>query len=151
MKTYKRTLFSLIKGVILAPFTGLFIFIIAQILLPVPVCAVLGVAAAAIIVYISVFSENIYFELDDDGTFRYFKMGTLKNTIKLSDYRIGYYRKTERGIFGLNNIALKLFDSEDQETNIEAGPLGTTQFDKMFAEMEKFAIKDIETLDPGKK
>ena len=150
MKTYKRTLFSLIKGVILAPFSGLFVFILAQIIFPVPLCAIIGIAVAAIIVYISVFGENILFELDDDGTFRYYKMGKLKNTYKLQEYRIGYYRKTERGILGLNNIDLKLQDSKGEEQSIESGPLGTTQFDEMFAEMEKHAIQDIETLEAGK-
>ena len=150
MKVYKRTLFSMIKGIIIAPFGGLFVFIIGQIFLPVPLCAVLGVITAAIILYISVFSENIYFELDDDGTFRYFKMGALKNTFKLSDFRIGYYRKTEWGILGLNNIDLKIADANGEVTEIDAGPLGTAQFDKMFEEMEKYAIKDIETLSAGK-
>jgi hypothetical protein len=141
----------MIKGIIVAPFGGLFVFLLAQILLPVPLCAVLGVAVTAIIVYIAVFSENIYFELDNDGTFRYFKKGTLQNTFELSKYRTGYYRRTEWGIFGSNDIKLKLLDAEGKETGIDAGPLGTAQFDEMFKEMGKYAIKDVEVLDAEKK
>jgi hypothetical protein len=146
MQIYKRTSFSLIKGLITVPFSGLFVFIVAQIFLPVAVCAFLGVAAAAAIAYITVFSEAIHFELDDDGTLRYFKRGNLQNTYELSKYRLGYHRKTEWGILGNNNIQLKFMDTNGQETDIEAGPLGTTQFDEMFAAMEKHAIQDVEQL-----
>jgi hypothetical protein len=142
----------MIKGIIIAPFGGLLIFVLAQIFLPpFPLCAVLGVAAAVIIVYITVISENIYFELDDDGTFRYFKKGTLQNTFELSKYRTGYYRRTEWGLFGSTDINLKLRDAEGEETEIDAGPLGRARFEEMYKEMEKYAIKDIEVLDAGEK
>jgi hypothetical protein len=111
----------------------------------------LGVAAAAAIAYISIFSEAIHFELDDDGAFRYFKRANLQSTYDLSKYRLGYYRRTERGILGNNNIQLKLIDTEGKESEIDAGPLGTTQFDEMFAAMEKYAIQDVEQLSADKK
>jgi hypothetical protein len=139
-------MFSLVKGLITVPFGGLVIFIIAQIFLPVPICGVLGVVAAAAIAYITVFSEAIYFELDDDGTLRYFKRGTLQNTYELSKYRVGYHRKTEWGILGNNDIQLKFLDTAGKESELDAGPLGTTQFDEMFAAMEEHAIKDVEQL-----
>jgi hypothetical protein len=141
----------MIKGIILSPLSGILVFLLARIFLPVPLCAVLGIVAAALLMYMAVFSENIYFELDDDGTFRYFKTGTLKNTFDLSKCRIGYYRRTERGIFGNNNIDLKILDAEGKETGIEAGPLGTGQFEDMFEEMEKYAIKNVEVLEAAEK
>jgi hypothetical protein len=150
MKIYKRTLFSLIKGIVIAPLSGILVFILAQIFLSVPLCAVLGIATAGALLYMTVFSENIYFELGDSGTFRYFKKGTLKNTFDLSKCRIGYYRRTEWGIFGNNDIDLKILDAEGKETGIEAGPLGTAQFEDMFEEMEKFTVNDIEVLDAAK-
>jgi hypothetical protein len=151
MKTYKRTLFSLIKGLITVPFGGLFVFIVAQIFLPVAVCGVLGVVAAAAIAYISIFSEAIHFELDDDGTLRYFKRGRLQSTYELAKYSVGYHRKTEWGILGNNNIRLKFLDTGGKESELDAGPLGTTQFNKMFAAMEGYAINDVEQLTTGKK
>jgi len=151
MQVYKRTTFSMLKGIIIAPFSGIVLFIVAQILLPTLVCAVLGVAAAALIVYITVFSENIYFELDDDGVFRYFKKGTLQNTLDLSKYKVGYHRKTDWGILGNNDIRLQFLSAEGEESEIDAGPLGTTQFNEMFESMEKYAIKDVEVLAAGKK
>jgi hypothetical protein len=152
MQVYKRTLFSMIRGIIVAPFSGLLVFIIAQLIFPslLPLCAIIGVLVAALIVYIAVFSENIYFELEDDGTFRYYKKGVLQTTYELARYRIGYHRKTEWGLLGNNDIRLKFLDDAGEETEIDAGPLGTTQFDDMFASMEKYAIKDIETLSAGK-
>ena len=151
MHTYKRTMFTFMKGIIATPFSALVAFIITQIFLPVPVCAVLGIAVGLALAYLTIFSENIYFELDENGSFRYFKNGKLRNEFELSKYRIGYYRKTESGFLGNVDIDLKLMDSEGEETSIDAGPLGTPQFDEMFEQMEKFAIKDIEVLDAEKK
>jgi hypothetical protein len=151
MQTYKRTLFTLIKGLITAPFGGLFVFIVAQFFLPATICGILGVVAAAAIAYITIFSEAIHFELDDDGALRYFKKGNLQSTYELSKYRIGYHRRTEWGILGNNNIRLKFMDTAGTESELDAGPLGTTQFDEMFAAMEKYAIQDVEQLPAGKK
>jgi len=151
MQTYKRTMFSLIKGIIATPFTALVVFLITQIFLPVPICAVLAIAAGLVLAYLTIFSENINFELEENGSFRYFKNGKLQNEFELPKYRIGYYRKTELGFLGNVDIDLKLVDSEGEETVIDAGPLGTPQFDEMFARMEKFAIRDIEVMNAEKK
>jgi hypothetical protein len=153
MKTYKRTPFSMIQGLIVTPFGALAVFIISQVL-PIPLwfSVILGIAAGAFLAYSNILSENIYFELDDNGTFRYFQRGKLKNTFELSQYSAGYHRRTEHGILGNNNIRLKLLNTSGEETEIDAGPLGTTQFNEMFAEMEKFSIKnEVEVLEAGKK
>jgi hypothetical protein len=141
----------MIKGIILAPFAGLAVFVLGQIILPFPLCIVLGLAAAAFIVHTTVLGEDIYFELDDNGLFRYFCRKKEKNTFELSKFHLGYFRKTEWGILGNNTIRLKLVNQEGEETEIDAGPLGTTQFYKMFEEIEKFAIKDTEVLEAAKK
>jgi hypothetical protein len=151
MEVYKRTVFSMIKGIIISPLSGILVFLLAQIFLPIPLCVVLGIATAAALIYMTVFSENIYFELEDDGTFRYFEKGSLKNTFELSKCRIGYYRKTEWGIFGSTDINLNILDTGGEETGIDAGPLGAGQFEGMFKEMEKYAIKDVEVLEAEKK
>ncbi|MDR1315947.1 MAG: hypothetical protein LBK13_03645 [Spirochaetales bacterium] len=151
MNVYTRTQFGTIKAVIIAPFTGILVFVLTRIFLPVPLCVVLGLAATVIVVCIAVFSGNIYFELGEYGTFRYFKRGTLRNTFELPKYRIGYYCKTKRGIFGNHHIELKLFDAAGEETDIDAGPLGTARFEEMFEKMEKYAITDAEVLDAEKK
>ena len=151
MQVYKRTMFSMIKGIIIAPFTGLLVFILAQLLLPVPVCIILGLAAAGTLVYMALISENIYFELDDNGAFRYYQKGSLKNTFDLGTCRIGYKRKTEWGFLGNNDIKLQIIDGANEEIFIDSGPLGTTQFHAMFERMEKYAIPDTETLKAEQK
>jgi hypothetical protein len=144
-------MFSFIKGIVATPFTALVVFIITQIFLPVYICVILGIAAGLVLAYLTIFSENISFELDGNGFFSYFKNGRLQKKFELSKYRVGYYRETESGFLGNVDIDLKLMDSEGEETIIDAGPLGTSQFDKMFEQMEKFAIKDIEVLSAEKK
>ena len=142
MRTYKRSTFSLVKSIVQAPLSGVLVFFIAQIFLPVLVCLILGLAAAAILLYMAFFSEHIFFELEDDGVFRYFKRGRPENTFDLKSLRIGYYRKSESGFFGNHDINLRILDGEGKEINIDAAPLGVTGFHEMFEEMQKFAIKD---------
>jgi hypothetical protein len=142
MQTYKRSTFGLVKSIVQAPLSGVLVFFITQIFLPGPVCLILGLAVAAILLYMAFFSENIFFELEDDGVFRYFKGGKPENTFNLKNCRIGYYRRSESGFSGNHNINLHILDGEGQEADIDAAPLGATGFHEMFEEMQKFAIKN---------
>ena len=151
MQTYKRSTFSFGKSIVQAPLSGVLVFFIAQFFLPVPACLILGLAAAAILLYMAFFSENIFFELEDDGVFRYFKRGKPENTFDLKNCRIGYYRKSESGFSGNHDINLHILDGEGKEVNIDAAPLGATGFHEMFGEMQKFAIKDEPIRAGGKK
>jgi hypothetical protein len=132
----------MVKSIVQAPLSGVLVFFITQIFLPVPVCLILGLAAAGILLYMAFFSENIFFELEDDGVFRYFKRGRPENTFDLKNCRIGYYRKSESGFSGNHDINLRILDGEGNEASIDAAPLGVTGFYEMFEEMQKFAIKD---------
>jgi hypothetical protein len=150
LQPYKRTTFSLIRGIIVSPFSGLLVFIVGQIFLPVWLCAVAGVIVTGAIAYLAIFSENIYCELDDNGAFRFFQKGRLTNSFELGKCRIGYKRKTEWGLLGNNDIKLQIIDDKNEETFLDASPLGTSQFNDMFAAMEKHAIQDTEALSAGK-
>jgi hypothetical protein len=84
MKIYKRSLFELGKGMVIALFTGAAAYIITGIFtgsalfsLGIPILVTLS------ILYITVFSEDIYFELEPDGLFRYYKRRILQNTFNL--------------------------------------------------------------------
>ena len=151
MQTYKRTTFSLIRGIVISPFGGLLVFFVGQIFLPVWICAILAVIVTGAIAYIAIFSENIYCELDDSGSFRFFQKGSLKNTFELGTCRIGYRRKTEWGIFGNNDIKLQIIDDKNEETFLDMSPLGTTQFNDMFEAMQQHVIRDTEILSAGQK
>jgi hypothetical protein len=146
METYKRSTFNLVRSILIAPFTGIVAYIIAQVFLPERVSFFLGMAAGAVLLYMAFFSENIRFELDDDGVFRYVKRGRLENSFALGSCKIGYRRKSQSGILGNNDINLKILDGEGKETDLDASPIGTDQFMGMFEKMEKYAIKDEEPI-----
>jgi hypothetical protein len=142
MWTYKRSTLGLVKSIVQAPLSGVLVFFITQMFLPLPVCLILGLAAAAILLYMAFFSENIFFELEDDGVFRYYKRGRPEHTFDLTNCRIGYYRKSESGFAGSHDINLHILDGEGNEANIDAAPLGVTGFHEMFEAMGQFALKD---------
>jgi hypothetical protein len=146
METYKRTTFNLVKSILIAPVTGIVVYMIAGLFLPESIGLLLGAAAGAVLLYMALFSESIHFELDDDGAFRYVKRGRLENSFALGSCRIGYRRKSQSGIFGNNDINLKIFDGEGKETDLDASPIGTVQFMSMFEKMEKYALKDEEPI-----
>jgi hypothetical protein len=152
VKTYKRTVYELIKGFIIAPFTGFAVYIVLGLFvhnvilgLGIPLLIALG------ILYITVFSENIRFELEPDGVFRYYQRSTLQNTFNLKTCYVWYHRKSESGLPPSHDITLKIQDTTtgEGEIGIDCGPLGLNQFDEMFADMEEFAIKDRAVLTAG--
>jgi hypothetical protein len=137
----------MMKSIVIAPLTGGLVYFIAQLFISsLMICLALGMLPAAALLYMALFSENIYFELDDDGSFRYFKRGRQEQSFDLKTCRIGYRRKSESGLFGNHDIDLKISDGEDTETSIDAAPLGVSQFHAMFEDMEEFAIKDDEPI-----
>jgi hypothetical protein len=134
----------MIKGLVIAPFGSGLVTVFAQRFLPLPICVILGIAAAGLVIYVSVFGENIYFELDDNGILRFFRMGKLKKDMDLSRIKISFQRNTATKILGNNTIKLKFVDTTGEKFEVDAGPLGTVQFNEMFAEMKKYTINDDE-------
>jgi hypothetical protein len=97
--------------------------------------------------YITVFSEDIYFELRTDGLFRYYKRRVLQNTFNLKNCYITYRRKSESGFPPTHDITLTIVNADDgEETGLDCSPLGLRQFNEMFREMENFTIKDTAVL-----
>jgi hypothetical protein len=151
MKTYKRTLFELGKGIVIAFFTGAVVYIIVGLFtgsalfgLGIPVLITLA------ILYITVFSEDIYFELEPDGLFRCYKRRILRNTFDLKSCYITYHRKSESGFPPTHDITLTIVDTAlGGEAGLDCSPLGLSQFNEMFAEMENFTIKDTAVLSAG--
>jgi predicted Rdx family selenoprotein len=152
MRTYKRTLFELIKGIVIAPFSAFAAHIILG-LFTSNAIVVLGIPALAglAILYLAVFSENIRFELEPDGVFRYYKRGIPQNTFNLKTCYIWYHRKSEGGFPPSHDITLTVRDTAagEDEIRIDCGPLGLNQFNEMFAGMEEFTMKDKTVLAAG--
>lgn len=137
MQVYKRTLWMLLKGLLLAPFAAAAAYFIGSIFIA---NTTLLLALAALIfvalVYLAIFSENIRFELED-GTLRYYQRGKLRHEFDLDSCAAGYRRKSERGLLGSHDITLEIADlATGQETFLDCSPLGLGGFERMFAAIE---------------
>jgi hypothetical protein len=110
----------------------------------------LGIPALLTIalLYIAIFSEDVFFELEPDGLFRFYKRRILQNTFDLKNCYITYYRKSEGGFPPTHDITLTIMDTagEGDEVSLDCGPLGLNRFTEMWREMENFASKDAEVL-----
>jgi hypothetical protein len=151
MKTYKRSFLELGKGMVIALFTGAAAYFVTGLFigsalfgLGVPILVTLS------ILYITVFSEDIYFELEPDGVFRWYKRRILQNTFNLTQCYIAYHRRSEGGFPPTHNITLTIADTAGGgETGLDCAPLGLRQFNEMFAVMEHFTMKDRAVLSAG--
>jgi hypothetical protein len=149
VKTYKRSIVELIKGIVIALVTGVVASIIiglftSNVLFGLGVPALLAIA----LLYIAIFSEDVFFELEPDGLFRFYKRRILQHSFDLKQCYIGYHRKSEGGFPPTHDITLTILDTagEGEEVSLDCGSLGLNQFTEMWEEMEHFAIKNTEVL-----
>jgi hypothetical protein len=151
MKVYKRTVFSLLVSIIIAPFGGLAAWFIVGIFIKIAaVYYAAGILAFAALLYMAIFSENVYVELDDDGNFRYYKRAALLEEYKISECRVGYRRKSDRSFPVSHDIKLQIIDKNEEEHFIDCSPLGLTQFTELFDELKKLAKEEVEVLSANK-
>jgi hypothetical protein len=134
MQVYKRTVTSLIGGVILSVFGGIVAWVVLQYwVVRNSVIAYAGGAAVFVLfALLQVLGESIYFELEG-GELRYFKRGKLIHDFKLSEYSLRYSMRTQSGLLGSSTIALYFKrEGEERETCIDAGPIGQRRFLRMW-------------------
>lgn len=147
MQVYKRSAWELIKGLVMAPFGAVLVFVIGGFLTE--NMALLGAIAALVfmlLVYLSVFSENIRFEIED-GELRYYKRGRLKEQYNLRDCQAGYRRRSDRSFPPSHDIKLNLLHvPTGKEYSIDCSPIGVNQFDRMFEEIQKLTGEEPEIL-----
>ncbi|MFV0412912.1 MAG: hypothetical protein ACK5L3_06510 [Oscillospiraceae bacterium] len=158
MQTYKRTTWNLIKGILLAPFAAAGVFLLVAFILQFvnlgnTVWYVLAfglpVLAFAGMLYSAIFSENIRFELDETGNFRYFKREKLLAEYALGSCRLGSTKR--RSGLGSSYISLKILPQNGEMAVIDCEPLGDAVFDRMYAAMQQFAQQPEKTLTAVKK
>jgi hypothetical protein len=152
LKVYKRSLFELVKGIVIAPVTGSAVYIVLGLFISNVIFGIgIPILVALAVLYITVFSEDIHFELEPDGVLRYYKRRVLQNTFNLKNCYVWYHRKSEGGFPPNHDITLKVLDTnaEGGEIWIDCGPLGLAQFNEMYTGMEDFAIKDKTVLSAG--
>ena len=147
MSVYRRSLWGMLKGIIGAPLAGVLVFFVLnmfvrdpRIQLGVPVLVMLA------ILYISIFSENVRFEVDGDGTFRYYKKGKLRETYRMEDCVVGYRRSSDGGLFASHDINLQVLTADGRETFIDCSPIGPRRFEQMYQQLRAHTSEGPEVL-----
>ena len=145
MKVYKRSLWSMLFSILLAPCAAVVVYIALNFFINtfwILICA--SALAFIILLYMAVFSENIRFELDDNGKMRYFKKGILKNTYELEQYLLSYHSKNGGGG---TNITLHFHHIDSgKEESIDCSPLGKSCFADFYAEIKAYTKEQPEVL-----
>ena len=135
----------MIKGLLMAPCAAVVAFIGLNIFISDPLF-LLGIPALIFLalLYMAIFSENIHFELEDDGILRYYKRSKLKNTYNLETCLVGYHSKSDGTS---TDIAMHIHDMlNDTEEIIDCSPIGEKQFQNMYARLKGHTKEEPEVL-----
>ena len=145
MQVYRRSLLVMLKGFLMAPCSAVLVYFVLNIFVD-STLILFGVSVLvfAVLLYVAVFSENIRFELDEDGTLRYFQKGRLKKTYKLEEYLLGYYSKSDRLT---TDITLRILHAESgEEESLDCSPLGERNFHNLFTSIKAHTKEEPEVL-----
>jgi len=146
MKVYKRSAWTLIKGLISAPFAGFVAAIIVSFFANGIYPIIAGAVIFILVCISSIFSENVRFELNDTEL-RHFRGRKLKGTYKFDRIVVGYHSRSQRGLLGDNDIQLIIRTAETgRETQLDCSPLGAKRFYEMFAILEDKCLNEPERL-----
>ena len=131
--TFKRSAISLIWSLILAVGGSVAIFFLSLIFFDEITVINFVIAGAILLVmgYMSIFSENISFELSG-SSFKYFKRGKLKKELDLKKYTAGYKTRHSEGTADDLSLYLSPVDGKGEEIVIDCTPIGTNKFHKMY-------------------
>ena len=145
MKTYKRGILSFIWSLFLAIAAGVFLFFVVGWFTD-NAMIIYGISGAVMLIYLymTVFSENIKFEIEE-GKFRYYKRNKIREDVDLTESYIGYNVKTSDG--SADHIYLYINTTSGEEKSINCTPLGVSKFYKMFDEMKRYAKEDTQKLN----
>jgi len=152
--TYKRTAFNLIKSLLIAPLppaaVGLILLWLLQFFDKLWLFVAMVIAVIAIFVFMlynAIFSDNIRFEITDDGMLNYYQMGKLKKSFDLSVSDCGY-RLVQDANGGTDSLRLRITNAESGSTEIiHCEPLGRRQFSEMFEKLQSFSTVEPEHLN----
>ncbi len=132
-KKYKRSIAHMLVSFVSAPFAGFALAMLASYFLKDVadyVYYAIGGAVCLLIWFITLFSENISFEIE--GTkLRYYKGSKLLKEYELEGAEIGYNIKQSRSTDRVN-----LHINGD---TIDCAPLGIGKFESMYADLEDIA------------
>ena len=136
MKTFKRNMFGLLKGLAISVFgsaalAALVYMFTAKLVL----CVIIGVALMAILLFITIFKDDIKIELED-GALRYFQRGALKQTVMLDEHMARYHIRESDGSADSINLYFAPKAGGD-ELCLDCEPLGSRQFYALWAALEE--------------
>ena len=153
MTVYKRSLWKLFTSLILAPLAPLAVFFIIMWLLQFfpyewlyYTMYILPIVIFLLILYMTIWSDNIRFIITKDKMLEYYKRGKLVQTFDLATTSIGYHH-VQYTSGGTQKLSLKLIDSHGATTILDCEPLGSSQFHRMFEEMERCCKVEPQHLD----
>ncbi|MDR3313871.1 MAG: hypothetical protein LBS96_05370 [Oscillospiraceae bacterium] len=136
MKVFRRTIFSMIKGLAVAVFgAAAAAVILYAVTVNAALAGLVGVALLAVLLFIVIFSENIRVEVED-GQLRYFQRGKLKTDLRLAEYAVRYVIRSSQGSTDAMNVYFTPLAGGD-EIVIDFDPLGRKQFDALWALLEE--------------
>ena len=145
MQVYRRSLWIMLKGIIMAPCAAVVAYFILNIFIN-NTMAVLGIPALIFIalIYMAIISENIRFELEPNGTMRYFKKGKLRKIYNLEEYLIGYRSQSDGAG---SDITLHIVHAESgTEEHIDCSPIGSRKFSNMYTQIKSYSKEEPEVL-----
>lgn len=132
-------------GLISVHLAAIIIAVIVNYFLSQTLSIILALIAYIIMMYITVFSENIKFIVDEEKkTLQYFQNGKLIKEYNLVGAKLGYNITTKR-----NQGATKI-DLQIDDDTIHCEPLGQIKFNTMYEQLEKLAEVEPIKLKVGK-
>lgn len=148
MQVYRRSPWLMLKGIISAPCAGLLVFFAAGFFInDIRIVYGISVLVCLLVLFISVFSENIRLELDKNGELRYYKGGRLRGSYALEHCVVGYHRESDTGLLASHDIKLHILDvTSGEELDVDCSPLGLLRFEEMFTEIKQHTKDEPEIL-----
>ena len=146
MVVYRRSLWVMFKGILMAPCSAVLIFFFLSLLNVRNNLLLFGIPGLIFLALLNMalFGENIRFELEQDGTLRYYRKGRLRSTFVLENCLLGYSSKSDGSD---HDITLRIFDTESGgEESIDCSPIGRRRFADMYEAMKAFTKEEPEVL-----
>lgn len=148
MQEYKRSLWIMLKDLIVAPLSAAVAAIVLNFFVS-DLRIVLGVAALVLLalLYMALISENIRFSLHSEGRLEYYKRGRLRHSFDLTRCLAGYHRRSDAGLLGSHNITLEIVSLENgEESHIDCSPLGLSRFESLYEAVKRHTPEEAEVL-----
>ena len=143
MQIFKRGIFSLIKSLGLAVLGPIVLAIIIYFFTENMMIIIIPPAIVGLwLLKLAIFSENIRFEIEKTGQFRYIQRNEIKLNINLSEYYCGYRAKTSDGSADNLTLSLLKVDGKSEEERIDCTALGLSKFYKMYDLIESYTKKE---------